>query len=50
MNMAAIVNHVAMVHPDQLPNGARDNRMKLPPLLHPTIDLGCSPAQWGDFL
>ena len=50
VNMATIVNHMAIVHPDQLPGGAQDNRVKPPPLLPPTIDLGCSPAQWGNFL
>ena len=49
-SIAAIVNHVAIAHPDQLPNGARDNRVKPPPLVRPTIDLGCFPAQWSDFL
>ena len=50
MNMAAIVNHMALVHPDQLPYGARDNQVKPPPLVRPSIDLGCSPAQWADFI
>ena len=29
-SIAALVNHVAIAHPDQLPNGARDNRVKPP--------------------
>ena len=50
MAMAAIVNHVALVHPDQLPRDNRDNRVKPPPLVRPSIDIGCSPAQWADFM
>ena len=49
-SMAALINHVATVHPDQLPSGARDNRVKPPPLVCPTIELGCFPAQWSDFM
>ena len=47
-NMAAIVNHMATVHPDWLPNGARDSRVKPPPLIHPTIDLG--PGNRGEMI
>ena len=36
--------------PDQLPNGARDNRVMPPLFVRPTINLGCSPAHWSDFL
>ena len=50
MDMAAIVNDVALVHPDELPYGARDNRVKPPPLVRPSIDIGCSPAQWANFM
>ena len=47
--MAAVINHVAQMHPDQIPRD-RDNRIRLPPLVRPSIDIGCSPAQWADFL
>ena len=46
--MQAIIDHVALTHPDQIPRG-RDQRIRPPPLVRPTIDIGCSPAQWADF-
>ena len=49
MAMAAVINHVAQMHPDQIPRD-RDNRIRPPPLVRPSIDIGCSPAQWADFL
>ena len=48
--MQVIINHVTLVHPDQIPR-ARDQRIRPPPpLVRPSIDIGCSPAQWADFL
>ena len=47
--MQAIINHVALVHPDQIPR-ARDQRIRPPPLVRPSINIGCSPAQWANFL
>ena len=46
--MQAIIDHVAQVHPDQIPR-VRDQRIRPPPLVRPTIDIGCSLAQWADF-
>ena len=46
--MQAIIDHVALAHPDQIPRG-RDQIICPPPLVRPTIDIGCSPAQWADF-
>ena len=36
------------MHPDQIPR-VRDQRVRPPPLVRPTIDIGCSPAQWANF-
>ena len=47
--MQAIINHVAADHPDQIPR-AREPSLRPPALARPTIDIGCSPAQWADFL
>ena len=46
--MAAVINYVAQMHPDQIPRD-RDNRIRPPPLVRPSIDIGCSPAQWARF-
>ena len=46
--MQAIIDHVALAHPDQIPRG-RDQRVRPPPLIRPTIDIGCWPAQWANF-
>ena len=48
--MQIIIDHVATVHPDQIPRGPREQRVRPPPLVRPTVDIGCSPAQWADFL
>ena len=47
--MKVIIDHVAQVHPDQIPR-AREQRVRPPPLVRLTVDIGCSPAQWADFL
>ena len=47
--MQAIIDHVAQAHQDQIPRG-RDQRIRPPTLVRPTSDIGCSPAQWANFL
>ena len=46
-----MINHVAAAHPAQIPGGAAPAPLVRPPALtRPSIDIGCSPAQWADFL
>ena len=47
--MQAIINHVAADHPAQIPRACEPS-LKPPALVWPTVDIGCSPAQWADFL
>ena len=47
--MQAIINHVAADHPAQIPR-AREPSLRPPALVRPKVDIGCSPAQWADFL
>ena len=47
--MQAIINHVATELPAQIPR-AREPSLRLPALICPTVDIGCSPAQWADLL
>ena len=42
--MQAIIDHVAIVHPDQIPR-AQEPSIRPPALIRPTINIGCSPAQ-----
>ena len=44
-----LVNHVAADHPAQIPR-AQEPSLRPPALLRPKVDIGCSPAQWADFL
>ena len=46
--MRAMVNHIAVAHPGQLP--AAQQLVRPPALSRPTVDIGCSPSQWADFL
>ena len=46
--MRAMVNHIALQHPGQLP--AAQLNVRPPTLVRPTIDIGCSPSQWADFI
>ena len=45
----AIINHVAAEHPAQIPR-VREPSLRPPALVRPTVDIGCSPAQWANFL
>ena len=44
-----MVNHEALEHPAQVPR-AREPSLRPPALVRPTINIGCSPAQWANFL
>ena len=47
--MQHVINHVAIAHPAQIPRN-RDPTIRPPALVRPKIDIGCSPAQWADFI
>ena len=45
----AIIDHMADAHPAQIPRN-RGPSVHPPALTRPSIDIGCSPAQWSEFL
>ena len=47
--LQAIIDHMAIVHPAQIPRTC-DPAVWPPALSRPTVDLGCTPAQWSVFL
>ena len=47
--MQAIINHVAAEHLAQIPR-VLEPSLRPPALVRPKVDIGCSPAQWADFL
>ena len=54
MALQVIINHVALDHLAQIPGaraqGQQQAPIRPPALIRPKIDIGCSPAQWADFL
>ena len=48
-SVQALIDHVADAHPAQIPR-TRGPSVRPPALSRPSIDIGCTPAQWSEFL